>query len=285
MPERVTITAHAKANLFLRVLAREASGFHQLETLFALLELADELTVERSADGIDLAVEGAHTGPAEANLAYRAAAAVLDATGRRFGVRMRLAKRIPVAAGLGGGSSDGAAALHAVNALAGNVIPQHEIVQLAAQLGSDVAFLARGERMFRIVPPPPAPALLVLPPFGISTPRAYELLDQGRAGEPGRGAVLLDGDAFASWGGIARLGGNDFEVPVFGREPGLRTLFEKLCATRPLLARLSGSGSALIALYRNEQERDAAALEIGERDQRLLRTATRAAPAPAPVTA
>jgi 4-diphosphocytidyl-2-C-methyl-D-erythritol kinase len=248
--------------------------------------------VERAPAGIGLTVEGADTGPTEANLAYRAAAAVLDATGQRFGVRMRLVKRIPVSAGLGGGSSDGAAALHAVNALAGRVIPHHEIVQLGAKLGSDVAFLAsgaplalawgRGERMFRIPPPAAAPVLLVLPRFGISTPKAYELLDQGRTWDAGRGSVVLDSDAFLTWGGIARLGGNDFEVPVFGKEAGLRALFEKLCATRPLLARLSGSGSALIAIYRNEADRDAAALEIGERDHQLLRTATRSTPAPSP---
>jgi 4-diphosphocytidyl-2-C-methyl-D-erythritol kinase len=292
MPDRVTIAAHAKANLFLRVLSRETSGYHGLETLFVLLELADSLTAERTAEGIELEVEGADLGPVEHNLAYRAAAVVLDATGRRFGVRLRLVKRIPVSAGLGGGSSDAAAALHAVNALAGNPIPQHEILQLAAQLGSDIPFLAsgaplalawgRGERMFRLPPPPAAPVLLVMPSFGVSTPRAYELLDQGRDWSRARGPVVLEAEAFGSWGGIARLGGNDFEVPVFGREPQLRALYERLCGTRPLLVRLSGSGAALVGIYRSERDRDAAASEIGERNQRLTRTATRAAPAPAP---
>jgi 4-diphosphocytidyl-2-C-methyl-D-erythritol kinase len=295
MPDRVTIAAHAKANLLLRVLSRETSGYHGLETLFVLLELADTLTVERSAGGIALAVEGADTGPVEDNLAYRAAALALEATGRRFGVQIRLIKRIPVSAGLGGGSSDAAAALHAVNTLAGNVIPRHEILQLAAQLGSDVPFLAsgaplalawgRGERMFRLPVPAAASALLVVPPFGVSTVKAYELLDRGRDWSRPRGTVVLDAEAFSTWGGIARLGGNDFEVPVFGKEPVLRALYEKLCATRPLLARLSGSGSALVAIYRSDQDRDAAALEIGERDQRLLRTLTRAIPAPGPAAA
>ena len=285
-PTRLTASAHAKANLLLRVLARETSGYHQLETVFTLLELADELTVERMESGIELVVEGAETGPVESNLAYRAAALVLDATGRRFGVRMQLTKRIPVGAGLGGGSSDGAAALHAVNALAGNAVPRHEILQFAARLGSDVPFFAsgapfalawgRGERMFRLPAPPPAPALLVVPPFGVHTGKAYEVLSQGRDWSQGRGSIVLEHDALATWGGIARLGGNDFEVPVFGKEPVLRALFERLCGTRPLLARLSGSGSALIAIYRTERDRDGAAMEIGERDARLIRTATRA---------
>jgi len=288
-PDRLTASAHAKANLLLRILARETSGYHQLETLFTLLELADELVVERAASGIELVVEGAETGPVESNLACRAAALVLDATGRKFGVRMHLTKRIPVGAGLGGGSADGAAALHAVNALAGNPVPRHEILQFAARLGSDVPFLAsgapfalawgRGERLFRLPAPPSAPTLLVVPPFGVNTGKAYELLSQGREWSQGRGSVVLELDALTTWGGIARLGGNDFEVPVFGKEPSLRDLFERLCQTRPLLARLSGSGSALIAVYRTERDRDGAAMEIGERDARLIRTATRAVPA------
>ncbi len=291
MPDRVTAAAHAKANLFLRVLARESSGFHTIETLFTLLELHDDVAVERTDAGIELDVEGADTGPAEENLAYRAAAMVLDATGRRFGVRIGLTKRIPVQAGLGGGSSDGAAALHAVNLLAETAVPQHEILQFAAKLGSDVPFFAsgaplalawgRGERLFRLTPPPAAPTLLVVPRFGISTKQAYELLAQTRAHEERRGAVALEADAFGSWGAIGRLSGNDFEAPVFGKEPELRELFERLAETRPLLVRLCGSGSALIAVYRNETDRDGAELTMGQRDHALIGTHTRAVPAPA----
>ena len=144
-PERVRIAAHAKLNLLLRILAREApSGYHQIETAFALLELADELVVTRTANGVTLAVEGPDLGPVEDNLAVRAARVVLDATDRKFGVAIELTKRIPVRAGLGGGSSDAAAALHAVNALAGDAVPRHELLHFAARLGADVAFCASG---------------------------------------------------------------------------------------------------------------------------------------------
>jgi 4-diphosphocytidyl-2-C-methyl-D-erythritol kinase len=294
-PVRLSISAHAKANLFLRVLAREAAGFHTIETLFTLLELHDRLEVERVDSGIALTVEGADTGPTEENLAHRAARMVLDATGHRFGVRMHLLKRIPVQAGLGGGSSDGAAALHAVNRLANDAVPRHEILQYATRLGADVAFLAsgaplalawgRGERLFRLPAPPAAPALVVVPDFGISTAGAYQLLDAGRATEAPRGSVALDLDAFSTWGGIGRLGGNDFEAPLFGKTPVLRELFERLAATRPLLARLSGSGSALLAIYKSERERDAAALEMAGPDRQLVKTSTRAIPAPGPEAA
>jgi len=292
MSDRVGVAAHAKANLFLRILAQEASGFHSLETLFCLLELCDELSVERIARGIELEVEGAETGPAEENLAYRAADMVLEATGKRFGVRMRLVKRIPVMAGLGGGSSDGAAALHAVNRLADGAVPRHEILQFAAKLGSDVAFFAsgaplalgwgRGERLFRLDPPPQAPALVVVPPFGISTKQAYALLAASRAQDARRGAVLLEHDGFETWGSVGRLGGNDFETPVFGQEPELRTLFEELAATGPLLVRLCGSGSAVVALYKSEGDREAAAQRVARSERQIIETHTRAHPAPAP---
>ena len=109
MTTAVRVAAHAKINLFLRILARESSSHHQIETAFALLELADALEVRRVDSGVALEVEGPDLGPVEENLAVRAARAVLDATGNKFGVALRLTKRIPVRAGLGGGSADAAA--------------------------------------------------------------------------------------------------------------------------------------------------------------------------------
>ena len=292
-PDTVTVRAHAKLNLFLRVLARETSGYHGIETLFTLVELADELTVTRIPRGIELSVEGAETGPVEENLVVRAARLVLTATGDRFGVRILLRKRIPVRAGLGGGSSDGAAALWAVNALSGSAVPGHEILQFATRLGSDVAFFAarvplalgwgHGERLFQLPAPPSSPVLIAVPDFGVATADAYALLDAGRAAEPARGAVTLDREAFSSWGRIARLGGNDFESVMFSREPKLRELFEKVAETRPVLVRMSGSGSAIAAIYRSVADREAAALSVGKPGRlSLFPTETRPQPPATP---
>src|SRR5438093_2772354 len=188
MTDAVRIAAHAKINLFLRILAREATGFHQIETAFSLLELADELVVRRSASGVTLETDGPDLGPSDENLAVRAARTVLEATGNRFGVSITLTKRIPVRAGLGGGSSDGAAALHAVNALAGNAVPRHELHHFAAKLGADVAFFAsgaalalawgRGDRQFRMPAPPAHPAVVAVPPVQVATPDAYAWWDE-----------------------------------------------------------------------------------------------------------
>jgi 4-diphosphocytidyl-2-C-methyl-D-erythritol kinase len=290
VPDRVRVAAHAKVNLFLRILAREHDGWHQIETAFALLELADELRVTRTASGVALDVDGPDLGPADENLAVRAARAALAATGDRFGVRIELVKRIPVRAGLGGGSADAAAALHAVNALAGGAVPRAEVLQLAGRLGADVAFCAsgaaaalawgRGERLFRLAPLPAAAALVAVPPIGIATPDAYRWWDERHPAAERRGPVVLDAAALATWGDAGRIGGNDFELPVFARHAEIRELYERLAATRPLWVRLCGSGAAVAAVYRSERDRDDAAAQVGERGWRLIRAATRAEAAP-----
>jgi len=265
----VRTQARAKINLLLRILARESSGYHQIETVFQLLDLADDVAVTRTAGGVQLDVQGPDLGPVTENLAVRAAELVLEVTGRKFGVAIELTKRIPVRAGLGGGSSDAAAVLHAVNALADNAVPPHELMQLGTRLGADVAFFAsgapaalawgRGERLFRLTAPPQAPVLIAVPALSVSTPDAYGWWDEMHPNPAARGPVVLDAEAFRSWGSIGRLGGNDFEVPVFSRHPPLRVVFEQLAATGPLWVRLCGSGAAVAAVYRSPRDRDDAA--------------------------
>ena len=295
-PDRLQIAAHAKVNLFLRVLAREHSGFHQIETAFLLLELADQIEVRRIDRGVTLAVDGPDLGPWDENLAVRAAKAVLDATGAKFGVEIVLTKKIPTRAGLGGGSTDAAATLHAVNALAGNAVPRHELNHLAARLGSDVAFFAaqvpaalgwgRGERLLALTPPPAAPALVALPrDVAVSTPDAYRWWDQSGVHDGSRGPVVLEPDSLSTWGSVGRLGANDFELPVFGKHPEIRSVYERLAATRPYWVRMSGSGSAVAAVYRNARDRDDAVARLGSKEQTILPTDTRSHPPAGPAAA
>ena len=277
----ITLPAHSKVNLFLRVLSREDDGYHGIETLLCLISLADTLTAERrEGRGVTLDVSGADAGPAAENLAVRAANLVLDSTGHRFGIHLTLTKRIPVRAGLGGGSSDAAAALHAASQLAGNAIPRHELLQLAARLGSDVPFFcsgaslalawSRGERMLRLPPLPAAPALLLTPPIPVSTADAYGWVDGARQSAGRRGSLALDLDALSGWGDIARMAGNDFESAVFGKHPAIRAAFEALAGTRPLLCRMSGSGSTLFAVYRSPRDREDAMMMLGKKHGVLL---------------
>lgn len=281
MPDApISRKAFAKVNLFLRVLAREASGYHAIETLFCLLDLADDLTAERrDGNAVTITVRGADIGPDADNLAVRAADMVLQATGRRFGIHLTLDKRIPVQAGLGGGSSDAAAALHLANQLANHAVPHHELLQFAARLGSDVPFLfsearlalawGHGERMMRLAPLPAAPALLLVPPEGTSTAEAYGWIDEA-AGTSRRGGVVLEADTLRKWSDVARMAGNDFEAPLFARRPALRGAFEALAGTRPLLCRLTGSGSALLAVYRTPADRADAVMMLGRKHGKIL---------------
>ena len=276
----LTRKAPAKANLFLRILARESSGFHGIETLFCLLDLADDLTAERRpGDSVSIDVRGAVVGPAQDNLAVRAVDMVLQATGRQFGVHLTLEKRIPMQAGLGGGSSDAAAALILTNQLAGNPVPRHELLQFAARLGSDVPFFlsearlalawGHGERMLRLPALPEAPALLLVPAEGMPTAEAYAWIDQGSE-TTRRGGLALDPVTLSGWGDIARMAGNDFEAALFARKPSLKAAFEALAGTRPLLCRLTGSGSAFLAVYRTPADRADAVMILGRKHGRLL---------------
>ncbi len=283
--------ALAKVNLFLRVLAKEESGYHGVETLLCLIGLADAVQAERrEGRGVTVDVSGADVGPAEDNLALKAATSVLESVGHPFAIHLALTKRIPVRAGLGGGSSDAAAALHLANRLAGDAIPRHELLQLAARLGSDVPFFVtgaplalawnRGERMLRLPPLPPAPALLLTPRVSVSTAEAYGWVDAARQSAGRRGAVALDLDALSGWGDIARMAGNDFESPVFGRHPEVRTAFEALVGTGPLLCRMAGSGSTLFAIYRSVRDREDAAMMLGRKHGTVSLVETLAASAP-----
>jgi 4-diphosphocytidyl-2-C-methyl-D-erythritol kinase len=256
----VKVRAPAKLNLHLSVLAREADGFHQLETVFCALELADGLEVELGGPGIRLHVEGPDLGPLERNLVHRAAVAYFEAAGREPGVDIRLVKRIPAGAGLGGGSSDAAATLRALDQLHGALLGADRLIQLAARLGSDVPFFlaeaalalawGRGERLLPLPEPPRAPVLLAVPPFGVSTPGAYRAFDEHRAAgwipQPRVHRVA----SFQTWTALAARATNDFEPVLFERYPLLPALKAALLDAGAELALLTGSGSALFGIFR-----------------------------------
>jgi 4-diphosphocytidyl-2-C-methyl-D-erythritol kinase len=252
-------------NLFLRVLAREESGFHQLETLFVRLEFGDALVLEAGGDSIVLEVDGPRLGPPEENLVHQAARAFLDEAELREGVRIRLEKRIPVQAGLGGGSSDAAATLRGMDRLFPGHLPAEGLVRMASRLGADVPFFlsptpaalawGRGDRFLPLSPPPRAPVLLAFPPVGVGTPEAYRLLARHREAHPrrraGRSFLLSD---FRDWSRIAAMAENDFHEVVLPAFPPLEELHRTLMATEPTLALLAGSGGALFAVYGKESE-------------------------------
>ncbi|MBA2244718.1 MAG: 4-(cytidine 5'-diphospho)-2-C-methyl-D-erythritol kinase, partial [Gemmatimonadetes bacterium] len=173
MTEVVEVLAPAKINLWLRILAREESGYHSLETLFCAVSLADTVRISRAPELV-FEVEGEiEVGPPERNLCVRAAERFYREMGRTPEVRIELVKRIPSAAGLGGGSSDAAATLRALNTLHGGPMPSDMLLQMGSELGSDVPFFlcgsplalawGRGERLLALPPLPPRPVLIAHP--------------------------------------------------------------------------------------------------------------------------
>ena len=286
--------APAKINLRLEILAREDSGYHQIESVFCALLLADELEVAVGEPGIRLEVSGAELGPPERNLAYRAAVAFHEAAGSPAAVHIRLTKRIPAGAGLGGGSSDAAATLLALNEAHGRPLDAATILRLGAALGSDVPFFlsgaalalvwGRGERILPLPPPPPAPVLLAVPPFEIATAEAYRALDRDRgapAGPPAPRTIRLAD--LGSWSGIAAGAVNDFEPVLFPRHPELAGLRDTLARAGARLARLTGSGSAVFGIFESTEERAAAAARIAHAfpHVRIIESFTATAPPPA----
>jgi 4-diphosphocytidyl-2-C-methyl-D-erythritol kinase len=285
VPERVTVAAPAKTNLRLCILAREESGYHALETVFCALSLADEVTVERGDGGIRLEMEGGvDAGPPERNLAVRAAERFYAAIGESPAIDLHLAKRIPAAAGLGGGSSDAAATLRALNALHGDPLPREVLLQLGIELGADVPFFlcgsplalawGRGERLMPLSPLPPRPVLVAHPGAAMPTPEAFAAVAALRGGSYQPRATLIDPAALADWDSVASLAENDFEPVVTARIPILRDALAALRASGATVALLAGSGSSIFAIFNDTAARDAADAQVAALGLRTWRAET-----------
>jgi 4-diphosphocytidyl-2-C-methyl-D-erythritol kinase len=294
----VRVAAQAKVNLRLRILARETSGYHQIETLFLRLDLADDLLVRATSAARSLDVDGEidprQLGATERNLAWRAAAAYAAATGWPAGFAIELTKRIPVGGGLGGGSADAGAVLRALDAMAPSPVGEPALLAIAARLGADVPFLAsstafalawgRGERLLALPAPEERDVLLVLPPFAVNTAEAYGWLaasrEAGRAG--GDTSQLLDSRALDDWPTIARLATNDFEPVVAARHPMIERALARLRELGCAPALMSGSGSSLFGVLPRSPQRDVPRFdgELGGPAPRVVHTRTAVAVAP-----
>lgn len=260
MSHAVRETAYAKINLALHVRARTPDGYHRIETVFAFAEDGDALTVEppREAGAIELEVSGPFAGAAGAaadNLVVRAARALAAAYDVRAGARLLLDKRLPVAAGLGGGSADAAAALRLLARwwrLPDNPARLHDI---ARALGADVpaciaSFTVRGDGRGDALSPIDASAVAGWPLLLVN-PRV----------------LVPTGPVFAGWSGLDRgalgealFGRNDLAEPAMRIAPVIREVLERLAGAR--VAAMSGSGATCFALYADEAERDMAAALI-----------------------
>ena len=282
-PTSTRAFAHAKLNLVLRVLSREASGYHSIETLFQALELADVVDVSLQDKSRTLVCHGpamptSGLGNSNDNLATRAAVAYASATNWDTGWDIVIEKNIPVGGGLGGGSADAAAVLRAFESLAPQPMGNAALMELAGTLGSDVPFLlsgvstawawGRGDRFLPVTPLPRMDVTLLTFSEGVNTGAAYGAIANARAERASIPATLMSaqprplgalqypGDAFATWSSIVGLAANDFEEVVPALHSGVARWLPvvRQAATRlvengtPAIGLMSGSGATCFVL-------------------------------------
>ncbi len=290
---KVVLQAPAKINLDLRVLDRRPDGYHELRTIFQALELHDTLSAEATHGPFVLDGDASRMPLDRTNLVWRAAEALWTAAGQRGparGVRVRVRKRIPVRAGLGGGSSDAAAALVALARIWRLRISRAELADVAATLGADVPFflvggaalgLGRGEQLFPLPDLPPRIVVLALPDFGVATAAAYGWLAEARAdGKDGRPAVAACAEQPPGWLDLLarpETCRNDLESAVEARHPHLAGIRKALAAAGAELARMSGSGSAVFGTFRQTATARRAVAELAAQGVAAVVTATRPA--------
>jgi 4-diphosphocytidyl-2-C-methyl-D-erythritol kinase len=261
-PRQARVRALAKINLDLRVLGQRADGYHELRTIFQTVSLADTLDIAFTR-GPRTSIEVADSAEIPDNLVVRAARLAMDAMRITGGVSMRLVKRIPMGAGLGGGSSDAAAVLLSLPVLAGRELSVETLCSLGQQLGSDVPFfllggtaaaIGRGTEVFPLPDTRSRAGLIVAPGVHVSTAEAYRTLSPRLTSESEENKIFsFQTHTWSVADGAA--GVNDFEPVVFERESRLAAFKQRLIRAGASPAMLTGSGSALFGLFRDRPAR------------------------------
>lgn len=268
----LTVTANAKINLALDILHKRADGYHEVAMVMQAIALADTVQLTAS-DRISVATDCARLASDRHNLAYRAAALLRDTFQINRGVNIKLIKRIPIAAGLAGGSADAAAVLHGLNQLWGLGLSLPELAKLGATLGSDVPFClyggtmlatGRGEVLQTLPGLPECPVVLVKPKFSVSTAWVYQhyraAAITGHPDLPGMLDSLKQGDL----AGVAKQVGNVLESVTIPAHPEIGAIKERLHELGAMAVLMSGSGPTVFALCHDDGQAAAIAAAMAE---------------------
>lgn len=267
-PRRVLVEAFAKINLGLKVLHRRPDGYHELRTVYQTISLADRLAIQ-FAPARRTCLRLVSEPEIPGNLVLRAAQLALSAMRTAGEVELHLKKRIPMGAGLGGGSSDAAAVLLALPALAGRKLGMETLLRLAAELGSDVPLfllggttlgVGRGSEVYPLPDLPRSRGLLVAPDVQIPTAEAYRALGRGLTNAAAVNKInsfqsfVWSAGVGVSAGVSPALAGNDFEAVVFRQHPQLRAIKTRLrkLGASPVL--LTGSGAAVYGIFQSREQ-------------------------------
>jgi 4-diphosphocytidyl-2-C-methyl-D-erythritol kinase len=276
--EQLKVFSPAKVNLYLRILGKRPDGYHELETVMLPLEFGDELTLESSNAGITLECDHPNLPTDESNIALRAAKLLAEYSGLDLGARIVLRKQTPLAAGLGGGSSNAAAVLTGLNQLWNLNASSKTLHELAARLGSDVNFFlgqgaalcgGRGERIEPVACKFIGFILLVNPGFGISTKWAYEawakaVAESRLTGKFPEASLLLRALAEGDLASVAQCLFNSLEIPSIRKFPVLDLIKKTMCENGAAGALMSGSGATVFGLFASEKKAEQSARRIRE---------------------
>ena len=260
--EEIRIRAHAKINLYLDVVGKREDGYHDLETIFHSIELHDDVIIYKQATkGITVSCEHPRVPQDSRNLAYRAANLLSDSVGGLDGIAIDIHKRIPVAAGLAGGSANAAAVLYGVNELFELGLTQETLRQFGAKLGADIPFclhggaalgLGIGDQLTRLPALSAVPLLLLNPGIHISTATVFKKLNFSLTIREKRGIIMKTCLAKKDVAGIGRNLYNLLEVPVFSHYPEIAALKTELSTQAGAYgALMSGSGATVFAVMQN----------------------------------
>jgi len=287
-PAGIRVRCPAKVNLGLWILGRRDDGYHEVDTILQALTLEDELTLEPAPEGFALETRGIPIPQDGPNLVERAWNLISErATGSKFrGIRARLTKRIPIGAGLGGGSSDAAGLLAGVNHLLALGLTKTELQSLGARIGSDVPFFfgggtaratGRGEKVRQLCPIEPLWVVLASPPIAISTTWAYGRIRFHLTPVSSGANLLASAIGSREWGAVADAMHNVFEDVVLPEFPSLAELRRSLIGCGAMKALMSGSGSTFYGVVRSFDEAMRAAKGVAGRgvEVRVVRTLER----------
>lgn len=262
------ILAPAKVNLFLRILGKRSDGYHEICTLMQRIGVFDEMDIELTEKGIELIPEGAEVPHGLDNLAGKAAQIFLQAAGLDKGVRIRLRKQIPMAAGLGGGSSDAASVLMGLNEMLKVKWSKEYLQALGVRIGADVPFfigqksaLAKGigEKLIPVILPKNMWYVILVPPWPISTSWAYAAFDELKENRKPQEGITKE---YFQIENILPMMDNDLEKVAFQKYPELAIMKKKLIGEGAAGALMSGSGPAIYGLFSAREEAEEVAQKM-----------------------
>jgi 4-diphosphocytidyl-2-C-methyl-D-erythritol kinase len=284
MKNSVRLPAFAKVNLRLHVLGRRPDGYHELRTIFQSITLHDVLELSKlRGRAIELEIDDPALPNGRENLVYRAIEAMRRELNYRGGIHARLSKQIPVARGLGGGSSDAAAAIIGMLRLTGKKMPLARAVEIGSQLGADVPFFLFGGRALGVnrgdelypLPDGPKYSVIVVSPkaIAVSTRDAFQWISSELTKR--RSPTKISSFCALCWSRQEVPLANDFEGPVFRRHPRLAAIKRELLRQGATEAALAGSGSAVFGLFRSSAQARRSAFGFPEDQAFVIETINR----------